>query len=55
MMPETWELGVYKEIECLRIKITVCEMRNTLDREKKKSQRWMERDGWEDKVVGRGK
>lgn len=46
MMPETWEFGVYKEIECLRVKITVCEMRNTLDREKKKiskmdGKRWM--------------
>lgn len=44
MMPETWEFGVYKEIECLRVKITVCEMRNTLDGEKKKNLK----DGWKE-------
>lgn len=33
-MPETWEFGVYIKIESLRVKVTVCEMRNTLDRKK---------------------
>lgn len=35
-MPETWESGVYIEIECLGVKIIVYEMRNTLDRKKGK-------------------
>lgn len=54
-MPETWEFGVYIKIECLRVKNTVCEMRNTLDRKKEKISKMDEGDGWEDKVVGREK
>lgn len=48
-MPETWEFGVYIKIECLRVKIAVCEMRNTLDRKKESL-----KDGWKRWVGGEG-